>query len=106
MAGHAMASIFLDALAVDIERMQRINRTLALLPDTVRQDTPLRPLESLVIAPSQRLDDMAARHLGSLPVKPVRGAAARRGRGRPQPGSRRGSALASYLLFERRTPAS
>ena len=27
VAGHAMASIFLDALAVDIERMQRINRT-------------------------------------------------------------------------------
>jgi NTE family protein len=35
IAGHAMASIFLDALAVDIERMQRINRTLALLPDHV-----------------------------------------------------------------------
>ena len=34
IAGHAMSSIFLDALAVDIERMKRINRTLALLPES------------------------------------------------------------------------
>jgi len=31
IAGHAMSSIFLDALAVDIERMQRVNSTLRLL---------------------------------------------------------------------------
>ena len=99
IAGHAMANIFLDALAVDIERMQRINRTLALLPDTVKQDTPLRPLESLVIAPSQRLDDVAARHLDSLPVA-VRGllrGVGVGGKGREAAG---GSGLASYLLFE------
>ncbi|MBC7938326.1 MAG: patatin-like phospholipase family protein, partial [Chitinophagaceae bacterium] len=71
IAGHAMSSIFLDALAVDIERMRRINRTLALLPESVLTDTPLKPIEALVIAPSQRLDDIAARHLGSLPA-PVR----------------------------------
>ena len=104
VAGHAMSSIFLDALAVDIERMQRINRTLALLPDSVRQDTPLRPLESLVIAPSQRIDDIATRHLGSLP-KPV--LALLRGGGMgglpddsAASGSARGAAMASYLLFE------
>ena len=99
IAGHAMANIFLDALAVDIERMQRINRTLALLPDTVRQDTPLRPLESLVIAPSQRLDDVAARHLGSLPA-PVRTLLRGVGVGSSASEARGGSALASYLLFE------
>ena len=63
IAGHAMSSIFLDALAVDIERMRRINRTLALLPDSALADTPLRPIEALVISPSQRVDDIAARHL-------------------------------------------
>ncbi|MBK9362115.1 MAG: patatin-like phospholipase family protein [Rubrivivax sp.] len=99
IAGHAMANIFLDALAVDIERMQRINRTLALLPDHVRQDTPLRPLESLVIAPSQRLDDVAARHLGSLPA-PVRTLLRGVGVGSSASDARGGSALASYLLFE------
>ncbi|MBK7261696.1 MAG: patatin-like phospholipase family protein [Rubrivivax sp.] len=99
IAGHAMANIFLDALAVDIERMQRINRTLALLPDGVRQDTPLRPLESLVIAPSQRLDDVAARHLGSLPaaVRTLLRGVGVGGKGKEAHG---GSALASYLLFE------
>lgn len=98
IAGHAMASIFLDALAVDIERMKRINRTLALLPEHMLADTPLRPLEALVISPSQRIDDIAARHLGALPA-PVR--ALLRGVGVGGQGSQaRGSALASYLLFE------
>lgn len=98
IAGHAMSSIFLDALAVDIERMKRINRTLALLPESALADTPLRPLEALVISPSQRLDDIASRHLGALPV-PVR--ALLRGVGVSGRGDQaRGSALASYLLFE------
>ncbi len=98
IAGHAMASIFLDALAVDIERMRRINRTLALLPESALADTPLRPLEVLVISPSQRLDDIAGRHLGALPA-PVRGLL--RGVGVSGNGAQaRGGALASYLLFE------
>ena len=98
IAGHAMSSIFLDALSVDIERMRRINRTLALLPDSVLADTPLRPLEALVISPSQRLDDVAAKHLGALPA-PVR--ALLRGVGVGGQGEQaRGAALASYLLFE------
>ena len=98
IAGHAMSSIFLDALAVDVERLKRINRTLALLPDSALADTPLRPLEALVISPSQRLDDIAARHLGALPPA-VR--ALLRGVGVGGQGEQaRGSALASYLLFE------
>ncbi len=32
IAGHALSNIFLDALAVDVERLQRINSTLKLLP--------------------------------------------------------------------------
>ena len=98
IGGHAMSSIFLDALAVDIERLRRINRTLALLPDSALADTPLRPIETLVISPSQRLDDIAAKHLGSLPA-PVR--ALLRGVGVGGKGrDARGAALASYLLFE------
>jgi len=98
IAGHAMSSIFLDALAVDIERTKRINRTLALLPESALADTPLRPLETMVISPSQRLDDIAARHLGALPA-PVR--ALLRGVGVGGQGEQaRGAALASYLLFE------
>jgi NTE family protein len=98
IAGHALSSIFLDALAVDVERMERINRTLALLPSQARQATPLRPIDSLVIAPSQRLDDIAAQHQGALP-KPVR--TLLRGTGVSGQGKQAtGAALASYLLFE------
>ena len=98
IAGHALSGIFLDALSVDIERMERINRTLALLPEDARLDTPLRHVQVLVIAPSQRLDDIAARHQGQLPA-PVR--ALLRGVGVSGSGSdARGAALASYLLFE------
>ncbi len=98
IAGHALSNIFLDALAVDVERLQRINNTLALLTDEARASTSLRPIEVLVIAPSQRLDDIAAKHLHALPV-PIR--AMLRGIGVSGEGDdARGAALASYLLFE------
>ncbi|MGL4188974.1 MAG: patatin-like phospholipase family protein [Sphaerotilus sulfidivorans] len=98
IAGHAMSNIFLDALAVDVERLQRINSTLALLPPQARAQTTLRPIDALVIAPSQRLDEIAGRHLDSLPLT-VRSLL--RGVGvSGQGSSARGAALASYLLFE------
>jgi NTE family protein len=98
IAGHALSNIFLDALAVDVERMRRINHTLSLLPESARSQTALRPIDVLVIAPSQRLDDLAAKHLGSLPA-PIR--AMLRGIGVQGRGTdARGAALASYLLFE------
>jgi NTE family protein len=94
IAGHAMSSIFLDSLAVDIERLNRINLTLSFLTEEQRQHTPLRPIEILVIAPSLRLDEIASRHVGSLP-RPVRTLLS--GIGATEA---RGAALASYLLFE------
>ncbi len=98
IAGHALSNIFLDALAVDVERLQRINSTLKLLPAQALAQTTLRPIEVLVIAPTQRLDDLAAKHLGNLP-KPIR--ALLRGVGVSGQGEQaRGAALASYLLFE------
>jgi NTE family protein len=94
IAGHAMSSIFLDSLAVDIERLNRINSTLSILPEEYRGKSPLRPVKALVIAPSERVDDIAARHVRSLPG-PVRTLLS--GIGATEA---RGSALASYLLFE------
>jgi NTE family protein len=98
IAGHALSTIFLDALAVDVERLERVNQTVALLSPEVRAAAKLRAIEVLVIAPSQRLDDMATRHLGSLPT-PVR--VLLRGVGVSGRGTAtRGAVLASYLLFE------
>ncbi|MBK7955201.1 MAG: patatin-like phospholipase family protein [Candidatus Accumulibacter sp.] len=96
IAGHALSSIFLDGLAVDVERMERINHTLSVIPADFRArgGISLRSVQSLVISPSERLDYLATRHAGSLPLA-VR--ALLRGLGAM---NRRGGALISYLLFE------
>ena len=94
IAGHALSNIFLDALAVDVERLQRINATLALLPPRSLAETSLKPIKVLVISPSERLDDIAGRHLKSLPL-PIR-AMLRRSR-RLGPGRRRARRRAGQL---------
>jgi NTE family protein len=94
IAGHALNSIFLDSLMVDIERMERINRTIQLIPPEAAKDSTLRPVKVLFITPSQPLERIAARFLHELPatvrfiLRPT-GAL-----------NRSGSNLASYLLFE------
>jgi len=94
IAGHALNSIFLDSLAVDIERLERINRTVRLVPPDRLTDSGLRMVKVLYITPSQPLERIAARFLHDLPgtvrfiLRPT-GAL-----------SRAGSNLASYLLFE------
>ncbi|HAV73558.1 MAG TPA: Patatin, partial [Limnobacter sp.] len=94
IAGHAMASIFLDSLSVDIERLSRVNKTLGLLPPEMATKTTLKPIELLVISPSERIDEIAARHTQDLP-RPVRTLLSALGATEAS-----GSSLASYLLFE------
>lgn len=96
IAGHALSSIFLDSLYEDLERLQRVNQMVRSIPMELREAAglPLRPVECLLISPSERLDYLAARHVRDLPL-PIR--ALLRGIGAT---SRTGSALASYLLFE------
>ncbi len=94
IAGHALSSIFLDGLAMDIERLQRINHTLATLAGQTSSGLALRPIETLVISPSERLDHLAARYAKRLPRSLkllLSGIGAM---------NRSGGALTSYLLFE------
>lgn len=96
IAGHALSSIFLDGLSVDLERLQRINITAGAMSPEQRAAAGiyLRPIEALVISPSQRLDAIAGRNRESLPLSlrtVLRGVGAMR---------RDGSTLLSYLLFE------
>jgi NTE family protein len=96
VAGHALNSIFLDSLMVDIERLERINRTLTAIPQEVitQRKIELRPIRVLFISPSHPIERIAARFVHELPpmvrfvLRPV-GAM-----------NRAGSNLASYLLFE------
>ena len=97
IAGHALNSIFLDALEVDLERLQRINRTLDIIPAEIlaRTHYPLRRVEFSVLRPSVDLEKIALEHAHELPrtirllLKPVGGI------------KKSSSALLSYLLFER-----
>jgi NTE family protein len=98
IAGHALSNIFLDALAVDVERVRRINHTIQLVPPELRQQSALRPIDLLVIAPSQRLDLIAARHIADLPHA-VRTMLTGVGISSAK-ADVKGAALASYLLFE------
>ena len=96
VAGHALNSIFLDGLSVDLERLERINRTVSLIPEDklAAAKLPLRPVKVLFISPSQPLERIAARFVHELPatvrfiLRPT-GAL-----------NRSGSNLVSYLLFE------
>jgi NTE family protein len=96
IAGHALNSIFLDSLSVDIERMERINRTVMLIPSEKLSGSALqlKPVKVLFITPSQPIERIAARFIHALPrsvrfiLRPT-GAL-----------NRSGSNLASYLLFE------
>jgi len=96
IAGHVMNSIFLDSLAVDLERLERINRTIsAVPPETLKKmGLALHHVDVLVLTPSEPLEAIAVKHVRSLPwtirflLRSV--GAMRRG----------GANLASYLLFE------
>jgi len=63
-----------------------------------RRRTGLRHVELLYIAPSRRLDEIAARHAHALPAT-VKSLLRILGSD-PASGSLQGSALTSYLLFE------
>jgi NTE family protein len=97
IGGHALTSIFFDALEADLEQLERINRAVVQSPVrlTGAGGEMLRRVEFVLMTPSQRLEDIAIHHVNALP-RPVRfflrGVGALR---------RSGTSLASYLLFER-----
>ncbi len=95
IGGHMLNSTFIDSLESDIELLQRLNQFSHLLPtSTAGRSLGVAPVEVLVIAPSQPIDEIAARHRQELPAALrlfLRG-----------PGATRtsGAGVLSYLLFE------
>ncbi|MFZ5722762.1 MAG: patatin-like phospholipase family protein [Pseudomonadota bacterium] len=94
--GHVLNSAFVDAFEADVERLERINRTVRSVPEEVRRANrmELREVELLKIFPSQPLDEIAARHAHELP-RNIR--ALLSGSGALKRG---GGTAVSYLLFE------
>jgi NTE family protein len=93
IAGHALASVFHDTVQADVEHAQRVTRTLRQVPREVEAMLPYRPIDVMLMQPSQSLDALAQAHLGalSLPVRRALGGL---------DALRTGGSLASYLLFE------
>jgi len=95
IGGHMLNSTFIDSLEDDIELLQRLNHLSHLLPAHLdAHRLGLAPIDVLVVAPSQPLDEIAARHRRELPAALrlfLRG-----------PGATRtsGAGVLSYLLFE------
>ena len=98
IAGHAMSSIFLDTLAVDIELLQRVNSTLTVVdPERLKKSgMNLHHIDVCVACPNEPLETLAYKHVRDLPWTTrllMRSIGAMR---------RGGAALASYMLFDHR----
>lgn len=96
VVSHIMSSCFIDSMESDIERLTRINKTLKMIPEEIRQqESILRNVELMVISPpAQVLDMVALRHADQLP-KSIRMFVSGSGATRKS-----GSGVLSYLLFE------
>lgn len=96
IAGHALNSIFVDSLDVDLERLLRINETLKLIPPEAfkAKNISLRPIEAMMISPSQGINEIAQKYAHTLPwiMRYLYRAIGAMG---PN-----GSTLLSYVLFE------
>lgn len=94
VAGHLLDTIFSDTLNADLERMNRINKTVDTL--TAHQiPTDLKKVESFLINPSVNFNEIASQHFLQLPMA-VRSLL--RLIGITQHSE---SSLTSYLLFEK-----
>jgi len=96
IAGLLMNSIFMDSLDSDIERLERINRSLSKMAEDARKTHPdqLRPLRLLSINPSDDLGAMAEEQFDRFPPllqHMLKGIGATR---------ESGSELLSYLAFD------
>lgn len=96
IAGHAINSIFVDSLEVDLERLYRINATLKLIPPETfkKNNVSLRPIESMMISPSEEINEIAQQYAQTLPTL-MRFLYRMVGAMGPN-----GSTMLSYVLFE------
>jgi NTE family protein len=97
IAGYMLDTLFMDGLYSDLERITRINQLIDSIPQDSkpRSISQMRPIDTMLIVPSEDLRVIAHRHRAELPFA-IR--ALLRGVGGSSPGENR---LLSFLLFER-----
>ena len=93
IGGYLLDTVFMDTLNSDLNRMRRINRTLAIMQEDSQATSGLKIMNSLVIRPSRDLRDITQRHAPEIPwaVRMLLRAMGAWGRD---------WRMASYLLFE------
>jgi NTE family protein len=96
IAGYIFDNLFMDSLDADIERMRRINHTIAETKDKRVEftDTALRQIEYLMISPSRDVREIVERYVSNFPLSVrilLMGVGAMAREGRP---------LMSYLMFD------
>lgn len=67
IGGYLMDTIFMDTLNTDLSRLNRINKTLTLVPAQERDKAGLINIESMVIKPSQDLRHITRAHVHEIP---------------------------------------
>ncbi len=60
IAGVLLNAVFLDSVDSDLERLERLNRTLSLVPREKLEKLDVRPIPALVLRPTQDLGKLAA----------------------------------------------
>jgi len=97
IAGYMLDTLFMDGLYSDLERITRINLLIDSIPEAARagQVTEVRPIDTMLVVPSEDLRLIAARYRHELPFA-IR--ALLRGIGGKKSSESR---LLSFLLFER-----
>jgi NTE family protein len=95
--GHLLNSAFIDSIETDIERLERINELVRMIPDEDRgmMGKELLPIDCLVVSPSEDIDRIADDHVNELP-RSLRIFLRRTGSTGNSGG---GVSIASYLLF-------
>ena len=91
-----MNGMFIDVIENDLEKVELINKLLSKTtdPKIIANELGFRKIETLLISPSEPIDEIAIRHINKLPAPikqffgfnkaPIEG----------------GVSLASYLMFE------
>jgi len=97
IAGYMLDTLFMDGLYSDLERITRINELIDSVPEANRGGAleKVRPIDTMLIVPSEDLSEIAIRHRKELPLA-IR--ALLRGIGGKNSGE---SKLLSFLLFEK-----
>ncbi|MGA2779896.1 MAG: patatin-like phospholipase family protein [Steroidobacteraceae bacterium] len=95
---HLLDAIFTETLDIDLERLRRINETVALMPASLRAHNAMhwRAVDALVMTPSKSFADATAKHAHRLPpaIRMLLRALGAMGEGR--------MSVLSYLLTEGR----